>query len=247
MSNFELEKQKKTSNWAADEGSSDGEDSEDLEEEVEEEKIQEEEEEIAIEEESESEVEIEEIKLNIKISKTPVVEKKKDLSKLSKKERKELKQKELNDLDALIASTRIQIHNAAKEEIVLKSDQSIDNSKVLADSNIESEEVKSTKKKNKKKKNVKSEAAISTDINTSTEKLLVSSNEFIIESSTSTLNTTTVDVNSILKLKAKKTASSKKTGASDAQKIALSEALKAKESEDKKKKKDKKKFNETSY
>ncbi len=130
--------------------------------------------------------------------------------------------KELQDLESLLT-----------EYVVSNADNSkADSSSVPVPATaVESVPVDDAKaKKNKKKKAVKKEVAAAVEVTSE------------VQPDTVTVG----DVSSILKMRAKKSSgkSASSGGISDAQRIAMSEALKAAGG---KKKKDKSKFNETSY
>lgn len=138
---------------------------------------------------------------------------------ISKKERLELRQKELEDLDSLLAEFRVEKSETTTESIPKVEEVS---------SNLANESEEAKKKKSKKKKSTSS-----------------SKKDEPAESSAAPK--TPVDISSILKARTSKNKSSsgKTATLSAAQKIAMEEAMKA--SAAKKKKKDKSKFNEFSY
>jgi hypothetical protein len=151
---------------------------------------------------------------------TTTVGKKSKPRNLSKKERMELRQKELEDLETILAEYKKEQVTEREGEVVVEEVSNVDEGN---DGNGENEEQKNKRKKKKKHQK--------------------SSN--ILEEETSPLNDIVqepplVDIGSVLKAREKK-----KSTKVDPSKIALEEALK--NSSAKKKKRDKSKFSEGSY
>lgn len=139
---------------------------------------------------------------------------------LSKKERMELRQKELNDLDSILAEYK-------QDQVVEKEgDFEIQQSSNVDDANGENEEQKNKRKKKKKHPKAGNSAVAEEEAPTTQD---------IVE------EPSLVDIGSVLKAREKK----KSTAKVDPLKIALEEAMK--NSSNKKKKRDKSKFSEGSY
>ncbi len=176
-----------------------------------------------VESESESESESEDEKLDMKLlSKITAVEPKKKANvPLTKKEKKEQRDKELLDMEAVL--------NEFGANTIVEEKPKVEVTEVKV-ADPASADAKAKKNKKKKAASVKKAAAPEAEVKTDAETVTVIG-----------------DVSSIFKMRAAKkgTSGAKAPVVSEAQKIAMSEALKSAAS--KKKRGDKTKFNECSY